>query len=269
MAETETTITSDEDNVGALIEAWASLVRRLAGHTVERLDGVATTFGHVPLSFLNLSTLDRPMADATDFRRALGVARERAKACEHPSMVAVCPNWAPPRWRSLMAEEGLEPVMNMTGMAAGALAPPRRGPPPMDCRLVSDLATATDIAVINAHAYGMPVELVDCICNLDLWTEGSFGVVGYVAGEAVTCTAAYLIGDMIYIALVATLPSAHGKGYAEAVMRRAIQYAQDAAGPKRIWLHASDMGRPLYASMGFETGAELPLFEFADGSSTH
>lgn len=265
----QTGITSNKDNVEALIDAWTLMVGRLPGHAIERSAGVATTFGHVPLPFLNVSILDRAFIDASDFRRALGVARQRAKACQHDSLVALCPAWAPAHWQAIMAEEGLQLSLNMTGMATDTMAPPRRAPPPMDYRLTTELATATDMALINAHAYGMPVELVECISNLHLWKESSFGVVGYVAGRAVTCTAAFVVGDMIYIAFVATLPDAHGGGYAEAVMRRAIQYARDAAGPKRLWLHASDMGRPLYRSMGFATGAEIPLFAFSDGATGH
>jgi GNAT superfamily N-acetyltransferase len=139
----------------------------------------------------------------------------------------------------------------------------------LDYRRVTDPATANDIAVVNALAYGMPVEVAACISHPDIWTPDTFGVVGYVDGEAVTCTAAFVIGEMIYVALVATLPGAHGKGYAEAAMRRDIQYAADAAGPKRIWLHATAMGRPLYQSMGFATGAEIPMLALSNGPPTH
>jgi hypothetical protein len=35
---------------------------------------------------------------------------------------------------------------------------------------------------------------------------------------------------------------------------------QAGMGRRRIILHASDMGRPLYQSMGFEAGSKIPLF---------
>ena len=63
------------------------------------------------------------------------------------------------------------------------------------------------------------------------------------------------MSDTIYVADVATLREALGKGYAAAVMRHSIALARAAVGPKRIWLHASDIGAPLYRSMGFATGA--------------
>ena len=62
--------------------------------------------------------------------------------------------------------------------------------------------------------------------------------------------------------MVATLPDLHGKGFGEATMRRAIAAAQDAVGHKRLWLHATASGRPLYRSMGFDDGAQLDLHSF-------
>ena len=40
-------------------------------------------------------------------------------------------------------------------------------------------------------------------------------------------------------------------------MREAIRKAIAAFGARRLWLHATDMGRPVYAAMGFETGSTL------------
>jgi ribosomal protein S18 acetylase RimI-like enzyme len=69
---------------------------------------------------------------------------------------------------------------------------------------------------------------------------------------------------MIYIAMVATLPDLHGRGYAEAAMRRAIAEAQAAGGSRRIWLHATATGRPVYNAMGFADGAELAIYTFGN-----
>jgi len=262
-------ITSNEDSIAALIDAWMLMVGRLPGHTIERSGGVATIFAHVPMALFNISVLDRPLPDAAEFKDALGLARRRAETCRYASLVGFSTEWAPADWADVMSKADAPLALNMTGMAADHLLPARREAPALEYRLIADVATATDLAIVNAHAYGMPVSEVECISNLHLWKEMSFGIVGYAGGRAVSCAAAFVIGDRIYVAMVATLPEAHGQGYAEAVMRRAIEHAQEAAGPKRIWLHASDMGWPLYRSMGFETGAELPLFAFQAGSADH
>jgi GNAT superfamily N-acetyltransferase len=102
-----------------------------------------------------------------------------------------------------------------------------------------------------------------------LWHKDSFGYVGYAGEKAVTCAAAFPVLGTMYIALVATLPESHGKGYAEAVMRHAIEQAGRAMGSMRMTLHASDVGRPVYRAMGFEPGGRVMLLAPSDGSGGH
>lgn len=71
----------------------------------------------------------------------------------------------------------------------------------------------------------------------------------------------------MYIALVATEPGEHGKGYAEAVMRHAIKQGEAGMGKRRLVLHASDMGRPLYQSRGFGAGCKIPLLAPGEAQS--
>ncbi|WP_321477977.1 GNAT family N-acetyltransferase [uncultured Paludibaculum sp.] len=260
---------SNSENVGMFIEAWKLMVGRLPGAEIEQADGVATMLGHVPLPFFNFSVIDRPLADADDLRGALAVIRKRASACEYASMTGLCDAWAPVDWVRVAAEEGFAVAMNTTGMEAPQLLPPRRPLPDLDLRRVNDEATARDLAMVNAAAYGMPGELFECMCNLYLWHEDSHGYVGYAEGRAVTAAAAFPVAGTVYMALVATLPEAHGKGYAEAVMRHAIAEAQRAMGFSRVTLHATDMGQPLYQAMGFGAGAKVVVLVQADGSAGH
>ena len=97
------------------------------------------------------------------------------------------------------------------------------------------------------------------MANMYLWHDDSFGYVGYVDGRAVSSAAALPVAGTVYIALVATMPDAQRKGYAETVMRHAIQQGQNAMGTKRTTLHASDLGRPVYQIMGYATGAKMIL----------
>ena len=68
----------------------------------------------------------------------------------------------------------------------------------------------------------------------------------------------------VYIALVATMPDSHGKGYGEAVMRQAISAGQQAMGVTRTTLHATDMGRPVYEAMGYVPSARFAVLARAD-----
>jgi ribosomal protein S18 acetylase RimI-like enzyme len=116
-----------------------------------------------------------------------------------------------------------------------------------------------DLAELNAQAYHMPAEAFECIANMRLWHPDSYAYVGYLDGKPVSCAAALPVAGTVYIALVATLPEAQGKGYAETVMRQAVTQGQQAMGTKRTTLHASEMGFPVYRAMGYSTGPRLVL----------
>ncbi len=247
-------ITSDE-NVQLLIEAWKLMVGRLPGGLNTQAAGVATMCGNVALPFFNLSTPEWRAADGAELRRLLEVAKGRAAACDHTSLLVLTEDWVPEDWEAVAAEFGLGMMMNLTGMSAEGLLPLRRSGPEIELRRVTDEATARDLATVNALAYGMPPEIFECICNMHIWHEDSYAYVGYVDGRAVSSAATLPVAGTIYVALVATLPEARGKGYAEAVMREAISHA----GGGRITLHASDAGQPVYRAMGFEAGGRMVI----------
>jgi GNAT superfamily N-acetyltransferase len=65
-------------------------------------------------------------------------------------------------------------------------------------------------------------------------------------------------GREAYILNVFTDPQARRRGLARRLMERLVEEAR-AAGVRRIWLRASDEGRPLYESMGFAERNYLEL----------
>jgi ribosomal protein S18 acetylase RimI-like enzyme len=256
------------DNVAAFIDAWTFMTSRYPGHRIATDAGVATTFSNQPLPFLNISTLDRPLAEPAAFRDACREARARAEDYGHGSMLALSGDWAPDDWEDLAAEAGWLRSMALTAMAADRLRPPRRAQAPLEFLRIEASETARDLGLVNALAYAMPVELFDCLDEMALWRDGGFGIVGYDDGRPVTGAAAFALGDRIYVAMVASAPGTHGRGYGEAAMRRVISDAERAVGARRIWLHATAMGEPLYRSMGFEGGATLALLHLASGEQS-
>jgi GNAT superfamily N-acetyltransferase len=79
--------------------------------------------------------------------------------------------------------------------------------------------------------------------------DGCFGI---DAGGALAATAtAVCYGqELAWIGMVLTHPEHRGKGYARALMERALEHL-DARGVTWIKLDATDMGRPLYARLEF------------------
>lgn len=63
-----------------------------------------------------------------------------------------------------------------------------------------------------------------------------------------------------YLLNVYTRPEFRGKGYASRILEEMIRFAGK-NGIGRLWLSASDMGRPLYRRAGFsDRGNEMELF---------
>lgn len=251
---------SDVENVKTLVDAWKLMSGRYPDSHFQSDGSVASAFANVPMSFLNISFQERPAAGEADLRGMFSTMRDRVKSCPQPSLVGLCDGWVPEGWQAIAAEEGFSFLLNMTGMAADEMLPVRRPLPKLEYRRVQTDAAARDLAMINAQAYGMPAEIWECTCNLHMWQPDTYGYVGYREGVAVCAASALPIEGAMYIAWVATLPGEHGKGYAEAVMREAVEKGRVGMGKRRLVLHASDMGKPLYRSMGFTVGSKIPLF---------
>ena len=61
-----------------------------------------------------------------------------------------------------------------------------------------------------------------------------------------------------YLLNVYTYPEFRKRGLARLLTQKAIDWCRD-QGFKLLWLHASDSGRPLYESLGFESTNEMKL----------
>jgi GNAT superfamily N-acetyltransferase len=245
------------ETVQLFADAWKVMVGRLPSPHIEETDGVVSCFGNVPLIFLNISIVTRPAATGHELRGLLATAAGHRAACEHPTGVLLREDWLPPGWEDVIKDAGLAAVLPMTGMEGNELLPPRRVQTGLEVRRVADTVTARDLAEVNAHAYHMPPEGFECIANMRLWHPDSCGYVGYADGVPVSAAAAFPVAGTVYVALVATLPTAQGKGYAETVMREAVTHGQQAMGTTRTTLHATDMGMPVYRAMGYRPGARL------------
>lgn len=245
------------------VDAWRYMAGQYPDHVLAQIGPVDVMLSQTNCAFFNMLAINGPAHDEAALRQAVATARGYADQCPHGTMVLLPPGFLPENAGTVLTDHGAAFSMSLWGMAADALAPPRRAEPALEFRIAHDEATALDLGWVNADAYGMPRDVFAVTGRIPIWSGTQVGVVGYRGGKPVTAAQAYQLGDCIYIAMVATLPDGHGKGYGEAAMRRAIGVVQEIAGEKRLWLHATEMGRPLYRSMGFEEGARMDLYSFA------
>jgi predicted GNAT family N-acyltransferase len=69
-----------------------------------------------------------------------------------------------------------------------------------------------------------------------------------------------LVDGYRYVALVATHPDHQRRGYADVVMRRALELSDQTYPDRPKVLHASDAGRPVYERMGYKPISTHTIF---------
>jgi len=159
------------------------------------------------------------------------------------------------------AQFGYVPAMGMTGMAADHIVAPVRALPKLHYESVADVPHGEIMAWLNCVAYGVPLEWgPDWEARTGISQSAAFGFIGYANNEPVACAATIALLNCLYVGLVATHPDHRKHGYAEAVMRHSLQAAATDTGLSRTILHASDMGHPLYAQMGYHDTVQFTLY---------
>ena len=208
-----------------------------------------------PLADFNMLTLG-PDPDAEAFlTRSIARARERGLPLLATMSPQVAKALAPVATQLGLTAAGTAPLMVLRpGAIVGS--PVRSSRPTKVIRALGPelVGIAGDLA---AAAFGVPRGAVArCI---DVGITETAGVETYIAWgddgpmSAVSVTPA---GNTAGISLMATSPPHQRKGMGRALL---IQVLQDfrRQGVERFYLTATEAGRPLYASLGFETIADL------------
>lgn len=247
-------------------QAWEFWSRRSGAGEISHLPGLTAAWMGVTWPVCNLTFLSEPVRDEADLDSRADAALAYARGRDRGWALFVCKDLLPQNlsasFQEVLARRGLTRVVEVTGMAADRLLPPRRPLPDLEFRQVEDTETRRAFSEVNAAAYGIPVEWGYEALDVEaLWGSGGFGVVGYLDGKPVTTAETIALDGLLYVALVATLPEHQKKGYAEAAMRRSLAQAAEATGLERTVLHASQAGFPLYQEMGYRPVA--PFFGFA------
>ncbi|HWN83830.1 MAG TPA: GNAT family N-acetyltransferase [Vicinamibacterales bacterium] len=160
--------------------------------------------------------------------------------------------WPASRIESAAGVDYVFTGLPMTGMIAQAVAPTTRVPEGLQLDEPRDADGCTAMLDVNRAAYGMDLAASRPAYGVPAFWAGHVPVLGRVAGGAATSAAVLMAGGYRYVALVATDPAHQKRGFAEAVMRRALTIAEERYGPCPTFLHATDAGRPIYARMGYE-----------------
>lgn len=163
--------------------------------------------------------------------------------------------------RNVFAQCGLRPLTEAPGMYAERLAPPVRPLPHVDVRPVADPATRTAFAWITSSAFDIPHAICTAVYGGEQGWNGDFkGYVGYLRGEPIATTAVVAAEEAIGFYSVATIHSYRRRGYAEAIMRQALDLARQQSGFERTILQSTQTGFGLYERMGYRKVTNFSVY---------
>jgi GNAT superfamily N-acetyltransferase len=153
---------------------------------------------------------------------------------------------------TILARAKFVQAIPMTGMAGDILPIEATGHSALRFVRISNHSTVQAFAELNCMSYNIPIETSLSLVNEHtLWHEHACGFVAYEGDKAVSTATAIVNDGCLFLFLVATMPEARRKGYAEAVVRHALQAAYEATGIRRTVLHATNPGYPLYLRLGY------------------
>jgi len=241
-----------------LIQAWRLFSKSFPDRDLGDLPGLHLAWGEVPYFAYNAITLREPVASQQDWDDRAARAIEYMKRKRYRGILMVCDDWIP---AGVRCGVGLKVAWKMTGMVTDELFPPVRPLATLDIRRVADQKTLIDLYDINSAGYDIRPELGRASTGpVEDWDDKTFGYVGYRGDQPMACTATFPIDERLYVGMVATVPRAQRRGYAEAVMRHSLKQAARATGLSRTVLHASDAGFPIYLRIGYRVTSKFTVY---------
>ena len=133
-------------------------------------------------------------------------------------------------------------------------------PPGLELVVPRDHAECGTILDINSAAYAMDLGAAKPVLGVPSFWNPHFPVLGVVDGTAVATAAVLMVDGIRYVALVATRPGHQRRGYADVVMRRALELSAATHPGSATVLHATEAGRPIYERMGYRAISRSTLY---------
>ena len=230
-----------------MTDVWARLVADRGGE-VTADDGVTYLWSGLEFPFLNAV-----VAPAGELARAAAYLGER----DQTGFVWVHGDVA----AELIEGVGLQVAFELRSMTGEPIedAPDPEGLELRRAETDEDLQTYGEI---NALAYDLlPAVGRSALAGSKMWLDEVYAYVGYLDGRPVTCAAVVAEADALVVVLPATVPEERGRGFAEAVIRRAVAEGARQTGLRRVVTHASLEAQPAYEFLGLHADGTVLYLE--------
>ena len=244
------------------IAVWRQFAESFPNADIKTRDGLAIGSPDVPLTMYNNIFLVRKIEDAKTVTARVHEATSFACTKRQAGVVTVCHELLRDQARfdvdAIFERDGYIPAIPLTGMAGNILPLAAPGHPNLRIERAED--NGLTVTEINCLAYRFALETGRASLLRTSFWQDAFPYVAFSGDRAVATATVIVQRECLYLALVATVPEAQGKGYAQAVVRHALQGAHEATGLTRTILHATQAGYSLYDGLGYRATAHFTCY---------
>ena len=231
---------------------------------VRELKGVSIASAGVAFQMFNAAFLSGPVASDSELNQRILLASLHFETRGLEWAYWICEDWLNERVRKnsqrLLDKHGLRHSVDLPGMAAERLVPPRQALPELEVRRVCDTQTRDAFCAIGSACFNVPLPWFREVFEPRGVWERFAGYVAYLGGEPVS-TAAIVVGSgAAGVYNVATVPGYQRQGYGESIMRHALDEARREHGIERSILQSTKAGYPLYERMGYRRIATVAVY---------
>lgn len=238
--------------------AWELMAQSSDRGFVANQDGLGLAISGTPVPMLNVAFVRQPPVTLKDLLYLASRATSQFEKLGVPGMITLPSSWIPPGGRVALESAGLAAQFNVMGMRTARLHEPSRKK--IEILQINGSDAAEVLARVNGEAYEMPEPLWRALAMPKLWTHT---VRAYAVNEddgPAAVGGAVTQAGISYVMWMATRERSRGKGYAQAIIHRIWEDARVQDGAKFTVLHATAMGRPIYAKLGYTAVSEFPGF---------
>ena len=249
-----------------MISVWRRFASERQGALVTEDDNIVSCWASSPLNFMNIVFVVKESGRSDPLFDSLQNASAILRAKPEPGLVLVVEEQLSVLDKAALLETantvGLTQTSGLWGMQCSEMKSCLFEHKEFNIRKVVGSQAIEMIAEMNGAAYGIPSDVVmTAFSRSAILERESVVFVGFERNIPVSVAVTLADNDAVYLALVATKPSAQRRGYGTATVQRALLEGREVFGLKSFALHSTADGFQIYERLGFSVVAHMRLFE--------
>jgi ribosomal protein S18 acetylase RimI-like enzyme len=228
--------------------------------------GLTVTSSGIDFAVFNSAMLTEPLVgSANDLSRCITVADTHFAARGIGWSLWICDEMLPGKLRhdapEILAESHLKLTTQAPGMFAEGVLPPRRAAADVECWPVSDARTRFDFSEVVSIVFAMPFALAHRIYGgARIWEGAMKGYIAYRKNFPVSVVCIVISAGVAGVYSLGTLPQHQRHGYAETLLRFALERAREETGIGASILQTTRAGINLYRRMGYRATSNFSIY---------